>query len=485
MRETAMRVIGRFTWPIALAPLFLACLVLLVSPIVSIPFLIPKDWNEGFYAFAQMRAVGAEPLYPDVAGLEINAYPPLSFYVIGAIGSFVGDHIVAGRVVSLLGFLVVAAGIGMIVHRICRCRYPALFSSMLFVAAITLYHTHYVGMNDPQWLAEAIMVVSAYLLITRPEREAIRIAAMALMLVAGLMKHNIVALPLAATVWVFLDDRRRFHTWMTWATLGLLGALICLYVAYGANFFRSLLQTHSEYSYLRALVSLRTWLTPFAGMLGAFIVYVLIEPPSSHKRLLVLYITFAGAWGLYTSGVFGMDMNHIYDLIIGLTIATGVVVSRVGERLAAIWPRSAVESCLGLVLSVFALLALPTKLVEARWAWSNAQIKETAVSKVIRYLSAQEGPVLCETMALCYWAGKANDGDILVLNKQLRTGTMSESAFRHLVDTHHFKVIQLQDKGPTGRTGRLPEAANDYILERYAVVPNEVGGAFLIPREQK
>src|SRR6185295_16458982 len=87
---------------IALASLALACLFGLLHVLTVLGLHVPFDPNEGWNAyFAQMAMRSGSP-YPPDGGFLVNNYPPLSFYLVGAIGKLLGDNIVAGRIVSLL-----------------------------------------------------------------------------------------------------------------------------------------------------------------------------------------------------------------------------------------------------------------------------------------------------------------------------------------------------------------------------------------------
>ena len=80
----------------------------LAGPVLMIPLRIPLSYNEGWNAYFGARAVDVRlgPLYPGPNSLVFNNYPPLSFYVVGALGRYViGDLIVAGRIVALVSLL--------------------------------------------------------------------------------------------------------------------------------------------------------------------------------------------------------------------------------------------------------------------------------------------------------------------------------------------------------------------------------------------
>ena len=100
----------------AFAALFLVTAFLLTSPIIELFFFVPKDYNEGWNAFHATHAFGEESLYPEITELYENMYPPVSFYIVGGLGSLIGDNIIAGRLVSIVSLLLVGMNIVAIVR---------------------------------------------------------------------------------------------------------------------------------------------------------------------------------------------------------------------------------------------------------------------------------------------------------------------------------------------------------------------------------
>ncbi|HEY4639365.1 MAG TPA: hypothetical protein VIG87_05540 [Candidatus Udaeobacter sp.] len=58
--------------------------------------------NEGWNAYFVDAATGKMPLYPSADKLITNNYPPLSFYIVALVGWFIGDPVLAGRLLSLI-----------------------------------------------------------------------------------------------------------------------------------------------------------------------------------------------------------------------------------------------------------------------------------------------------------------------------------------------------------------------------------------------
>jgi len=87
---------------------------------------------------------------------------------------------------------------------------------------------------------------------------------------------------------------------------------------------------------------------------------------------------------------------------------------------------------------------------------------------------------MCESLALCYWAGKKFEVAYFSLGQKLEAGLVSESAITARLESRYFSVIQMDSE--KGASDRLPSKVNDAILERYKVSrSSQESGVFLEP----
>ncbi len=189
--------------PKAVLVLFaLVCIVGLWRVLATIGLHVPLDPNEGWNAYLAAAAMAGHA-YPDQHGYIVNNYPPLSFYVVGVLARLVGDNIIAGRMISLVAFVCVTAGVFQAARIIgCRAIHAALASLLLM--AWLLVGSDYVGMNDPQMLGHALEIAALLLVLKKSLND---IAAAVLFAVAVFVKHNLVAMPLAVGLWLPLEDQ--------------------------------------------------------------------------------------------------------------------------------------------------------------------------------------------------------------------------------------------------------------------------------------
>ena len=462
----------------------LVTVILLAQPIISSTFFIPKGFNEGWNAFYASHAFGEESLYPEITELNSNNYPPVSFYVVAGLGSLIGDNIFAGRLLSIFSFFLIAISIVTIVRLLGGDAFVSLFSGLLFLGYMAAYHRAYVGANDPQLLAHAIMMAGLVLfLFGRGKRFYLFLTAL-LMLTAGMAKHNLIALPIALTIWLFLYARKDFRFWLVSSVLLLAAASVVLYIAYGMPFFVGVLMAPRGYEIGYPARVLPDWIAPLQLYLTAAFLLVLVRHDRSENILIGLYVVVAGISGMLISGGVGVGYNAIFDLIIAVIIASGLLIGTLVQQCQGRWSRFSLTHVAILILFLPILLKVPLAVVELkRGAIRRLPESELLVAKDVNFIAKHEGPVMCEDLALCYWAGKKFEVDFFNLGQKLKAGVVSEAVITARLDSHYFSLIQAYGGGSKGITHRLPEKVNDAILERYEVShSSQESGVFLVPK---
>lgn len=307
------------------AVFFLSCIVFLsfVWPCYRAFLPIMVNTNEGWNAFFSDAAMGKMPLYPSLDKLITNNYPPLSFYVVGGFGKLFGGPILAGRILSLLAIIIIAFCIGKIVRQFGGSLQAAVVGSTYFIGTICLSFRWYVGVNDPQLLAQAIMIVGFFLFLQAIEKDASCWLPLFIMVTAGFFKHNIITLPCSAMFGLVL--------WRRWRALrfsllfsGVLVAigLACCCGCYGANFFHNFLTPRSwmPEKTMDALGDLQSL------VIGMFLWLLMASKEWQQRRVqfITIMMILALVLGLVQRLGSGVFVNAQFDLVIVVAIAMGL-----------------------------------------------------------------------------------------------------------------------------------------------------------------
>ena len=438
---------ARLSWAVW-GLLALAALGLLLRNVLAIPVLAPLDPNEGWNAAHALSLITRSALYPPPSSLMVNNYPPLSFYAAGMVASLTGDAVIAGRLLSLLSFLLACAAIALVCKRM-ACGTRARLCAILFFAAALLIASDYVAMDDPQLLGHALQLGGLLLLL----RKRIFLAA-AVFAVSLFVKHNLVALPLAASIWLLWRDRRAgFELLLCGGAAAGLGLLL-FHQVYGTGLLPLLSSARlASWANVRHAAGQLWWAVLPLGILAA----------AKHpwKDFCRIYAVGSLAIGLIFSAGDGVDTNAFFDLAIACCLAVGLQVEH------------------GRHPAFAALCAAPLPLFLALHFHDNnfffTRDFRAQSARDIEFLKSRSGPALCDQLSLCLWAGKGAQVDVFNAGEQIKAGARDSSALASMLAAQRFAVVQLQD---LDAMGPVMHAA---LTENYRLHHSDDNGNFLVP----
>jgi hypothetical protein len=432
---------------------------------------VSRTFNEGWNAYHASAVFAGEKLYHAPGELVANNYPPLSFLLTAALMHAVPDAVFAGRLLASAAFLAVVLLVALIARAGDKPGERDWLAAGVGAAAFAVYMAvnapNYLGMDDPQMLAHAIML-AGLVFVARGDRPT-SVAAAALLMAAGLfVKHNLVALPIATALWLAWFQRARALLFVASLLLaGVLG-LAASRFAFGADFVHGLLAPR-QYLPAKAWHDTLQALTPMQALLVLAPLAVVLGRDRL-SRLLGIYLVVALAVGALAASGAGVGDNAFYELVIACALAAGRLVALTRPVLALpalrLWAIGAVAfACLcdSDLATAKDMLLLPQ--------WLAAQRARAAeVTTVVDFLAAHPGPALCETAVFCYWAGKPFELDAVNFRQGVLAGIARESELTERLRDGYYATVTL-DRPPTELLGPDALAA---LRDRYAETP--VGG---------
>ena len=427
---------------------------LLLGPLLTIPARIPLNYNEGWNAYFDLRAIDprAGPLYPPVGGLVFNNYPPLSFVLVGAFSRAIGaDLIVGGRTVALGSLLASSVLLGRCVTRLGGTARGGLVAGVLLLLGMAAFYRDYVATDDPQWLAHALMLAGLAVLLGRFPSGSIprgrAIGAALLMAAGGFVKHDLAALPLAVTIWLVTVDRRAALAWFATATVAvaLMGTVTVLLYP---NAAAGILAHHRIVRAGRIGLAFGA-LAPLLPML-----LIAMRAGLAHRRadrpmrLALLFAAIALLTGIPQRLGEGVNYNAQFETLIALCVVTGLAVSRAPFRRRAARPIG--PAAVALFAAIPVVAGLPWL---AQRPWHDIVDREMRVRAwrpVIARLAASPGLAGCQTLSLCFWAGRPFMVDVFNLDQSVRSGAPI-APFATLAREHAFGLFEFKDHALSGR----------------------------------
>jgi len=464
--------------------LFIAIFALCYSqPIARILDKTSLDHNEGWNAFQVSHLLNKKPLYPAYNELISNNYPPLFFYLSAGLATLPGDDLITMRIISLVSLFTVAGLLGACIWEMGGRGDEALTISLFFLVFIAMVAGHYVGMEDPQWLAHAVQLFGLYLLLKDKNRGLLFYLSIFLMVGAGFIKHNLIVLPVAAFLWLLVSNRAAVGRFMATGLLTAGFFLITFTMIHGINFLHGLFLDCREWhlGHISKMIDRR--FTHFGAVLMLSTLGCILLPLSGIQILLFFYFILACLWGAFISGGSGVDVNALFDVIIATALITGALLRHADRMEYRKQSRVSFVSVFILAVLVTAVaIPLPHKIAKVRAFWKTREARIETVAEDIRYLSNAQGPAMCETLALCYWASKTFEVDSFMTGQKIRAGVISRSQLTKLIESGYFSVIQLEHD--SGKNARFDDVVNRTISDHFHTDRKSTfSGTFLVPNK--
>ena len=426
---------------------------------------IEIETNEGWNAYFSDAALGRMPLYPSADKLITNNYPPLSFYIVGGLGRLVGDPILAGRLLSLAAVFVIGGTVTGAVRALGGDRAGAGVGGAVFVATISRFSSSYVGMNEPQLLAHALMSIGFAWFLRSNARNESCLWPILFMAFAGFVKHNIISMPLAALLWLgFHRPREALKCALVSGAAVAAGFALC-FALYGHDFFLNMLSSR-QYSWARSWGAAGE-LKPLSAALAAIALLGWFRWKDRNVRLCALLVSIAvGTFFLQRTGA-GVDKNSIFDLLIAASIGTGIAFSHAGSAFNT-QPGASADDIpprpkripIAFVLQAAFLLVLALRLSYFQEFTSSYPFRmffdpsfkteiatrERAMADSIAKVRAVPGAVMT-TNYVCYRAGKPFTIDKFNAEQRVLTGALPSDAITSLIESRRISVVHPDRRG--------------------------------------
>jgi len=445
----------RDTW-FSTAVLFLmtaTMIALFWFPMRRISTNVEVSYNEGWNAYRAAMVASKIPLYgvrPRGFGTG-TAYPPISFHLIGNLGT-TNTFVAVGRWVSLISLIATGIFVALIVRRGGGSSHVAVFSFLLYEIGIALLTPDRVGMNDPQLLGEAFSAAGLYFYVRNPQSKRSLCASALLLCLAGFTKHNLIAFPAAIAIDSFLRSRRAFITWagamflsaglLTAMTLWIDGRYFPLHLMGGGG--------KRAYSFAMAWSGYHLYAILFQSLLVIATAWIIYKFRS--QRVIALAFVLTHVLAFLLAGGFGVGPNIFFNSLAVTVIASGLALS---DMRAAVekWRPAGLDWSATLMFALFAVSIMafvPGQLRRDRAKMRVLASQQEEFNSAVQFVKTHPGPALCESLLLCYEAGKPFEYEPFSVRDQLKTGVLHEGDILHLLQTHHFQTVQIALRSDEG-----------------------------------
>src|SRR5712664_4690767 len=427
-------------------------LALLWFPIRRTRANVQVNYNEGWNAYRAAMVASGIPLYskPPQGFGTTTAYPPVSFHLIGWLGA-PSTFVAVGRWVSLISLMMTGVFISLIVRRAGGSRRTAVFSFLLYDIGIALLRPDRIGMNDPQLLGEALSAAGLYFYFRNPESKRLLCVSALLFCLAGFTKPNLLAFPAAVAIDLLLRSRRAFAIWASAMLLsaGLLTAVTllidgryCLHHWLGGG--------GRAYSYWIGWSGYHHYVEKFQSLLVIGTAWSICTFRS--RRVFASAFVLSHVLAFLLAGGSGVDLNIFFNALAATVIACGIALSDISFASVGLRP-AVVNSAAALMfafLFVSIVIFVPGQLRRDREMIRVLPAHENEFNSAVELMKTHQGPALCESLLLCYEAGKPFEYEPYSVQDLVRTGRLHEDELLQLLRTHHFQTVQIELRSDEG-----------------------------------
>jgi hypothetical protein len=468
-----------------------------IVPFARAGFRTEVSYNEGWNIYNAALVAAHRPLYPQQYGWTTNNYPMLSFVIAADLHSVTHDYLFTERVLSLLSLLGCSVLTALIVRRLGAEWHASLLAGMfclaLFCTAVAF--PSYVGADDPQMLAQVFLMAGLLVYICAGSSLAGLTGVALLLVMGGCIKHNLCEFSLAILIDLVLASRRR-ALWFVFSMMGFAGAALLLHLRYGGHYFLNELFAPRSYSVDKALDSVGEALGPLLLPLVLSVATAWRYRGDSRRRVVALLLPLALMLGGYFYGGEGVAINALFGAFLAMSILMGLLLDGVGRRFTDLSANeSAARPRVYAPVALFAWLLIPWMLVpylsdprpetnfwdppKALHQFAADQARFDSDAALLRKLP---GPALCESLLLCYEAGKPYVYDPFNATRLIDLGKLDPAVLIDALSRRQYGAIQLDTSlDREAHVGRFAPSVLAAIGRNYRIVSQDSDGAIYVP----
>jgi hypothetical protein len=441
-------------------------ITLATGNLLSIGFIFERNYNEGWNVYNAQRLINHELIYDDNYW-RVNNYPIFSFLVVTGVNFLVNNLLLSGRIVALVSFFAVGVLAAVAIRRFGGDRVDAVFGGGCALGFCYLIAPAWIAVDDPQTLGEAIMLGALVSYLSRPPDRLSLLRTALLMTLAGFIKHNLVAIPLAITFDIAIRSPRRLPFWFGCCAGLAVNCLGLTYLVAGGTFIDHLLSPRL-FTWHGARYHLMKYLRLGEFPLAVILLFARAIFPGDRRVLAAYGIVSISAATIF-SGVEGTSYNMFQDAAVFLAVAAGVMLHGLRNRMVAgvLAHERVAKVALAfapLLLAQPILTRSPQAFAQIHHAGGLLEIDRQAERSFLaeaEYISKKHGPAICESLLLCYRSGQPFTLDPFNSRQFILAGRLNQNDMIRRIAAKEFAVVQLR-----ADICDDPEAASCHIVHQ-------------------
>jgi hypothetical protein len=456
-------------------------------PFARACYRVEVDYNEGWNVYNAALIADHYWLYPVRYGWTSVNYPMLWFVILAQMHRVTHEYLFTARALSLVGLVGCCLLVGAIVRRLGGSRRVSWLAGLFCLALFSTDADQYVGMADPQIFAQMFFLAGLWVYLWRRSSLAVLAGVALLFVLGGSIKHNPIDVPLAVLVELVLVSPRR-AVWFSACGLVFAGVSVALNTHFGGAYFVAQLLAPREYSVAKAFRQTFTVMGPLLLPLCAAVSMAFVLRKDKERRIAGILLATSLPIGMYFNGGSGVSVNAFFSAFLAIAILCGLFFEEV--RLGRLnWGTK--RNVAYVPLMFFGWLIIPWLLVPKidTGDWNPARkLAETRASEErftqeIALLEAKKGPVICESLLLCFFAGKPYIYDPFNATRLIHLDKLNPQPMLDDLSNQRYAAVQLDEPIEQERhSERFDPAIVIAIEEAYQASFVSEDGEILLPR---
>jgi hypothetical protein len=467
---------------ITLAILLVFSLVTFIYPTARAFYRFNFNYNEGWNVYNTQTAMQHRALYAAKHGWTDVGYPFLSFYLVGYLSHFGGDYLLTGRLISLVALLVSCVLVGLIVKKLTGSWGPSVFASVFCLGLFCSKALNSVGADEPQMLAHPFFLFGLWVYL-QAVPSTLRIAGLtSVFILGGNIKHNLLPAPISVLLDLFATSSKKAVRFMAWGVFFLALAIV-INTLVGGSFFISQMLSSRPYSLTRVGLSLSWFCLPLALPIAISVYWSIWQLQNRQARVISFYFFSSLLIGAAFIGGAGVADNAFFDAYFAISIIMGACLDSLWK--APIPNLGEGGRCRFLVpvmlySSVF-MVYVPWGLHVSKWLYDLPD--QQRVYKIeVSFVAEQPGPAICESLIMCYDAGKPYILHPFGFTTGVRTGQLNSDELVKQIAEKKYGAIQTETPVTQKPTERFPDEVLDAIGRYYVEAINRPDCHIYVPR---
>jgi len=469
---------------ITLALLIAFSLATLFYPLVRAFYRFEFNYNEGWNVYNAQTAMQHLPLYYPKFGWTTVNYPFLSFYLVGYLSRLTGDYLLTGRLLSILALLVSCVLVGLIVKKLTGGWGAAVFASAFCLGLICARTPFSVGADDPQILPFPFFLFGMWLYLGAPP-STLRIAGItSLFTLGGNIKQNLLSAPLSVLCDLFTASSSKAVRFIAYGVF-FLALSIAVNLLVGGPFFISHLLTSRAYSFEQLRNLFFAFYSPLGLPLAISAYWSIWQLQNRQARMICFYFFSSLLIGAAFGGGSGVSQNTYLDNLFAMSIIMGACLDFLWKAPIRALGRDDRWRFLTPVLlySSVVFTFLPWG-VSVPKAISQLPEMQRQYQEEASFVAAQPGPAICESLILCYDAGKPYILDPFNSARLVRLGKLNSQEFVKRIAEKKYGAIQTQVPVTQKRSDRFPDDVLDAVDRYYVQALKAPNCVIYVPRTE-